>query len=288
MQQLDQLVQRMTQRPDTTVVAAGSALVGACLRERLAAQAQGMAQVLSLEVVALMVDNLVQDTRLLASVRDIIARLEPALLHLVMVDARFFIDKQHPARRLLQEISQRGLAFGSVEDAHFNAFMVSLQRIVSPLASLQIDSAEPFDAALGSLMQVWNDAAARGDTGQRVDSAVAVLRFAEERNLLAEKMVAGMQSLAGLRQVHQSLVDFLSGPWAQVMACAQLKDETGADDPGGYKALVSTLLWSAQPELTRRHIDKLTKLVPQLLSGLRAGLRLIDYPSFKTSVFLMC
>ena len=285
MQQLDQLVQRMSQQPDPMAVPAGSAPIGATLREQLSAQAQGMAQVLSLEVVALMVDNLVQDTRLLASVRDVIGRLEPALLRLVMVDARFFIDKQHPARRLLQEISQRGLAFGSVDDSHFNAFMVSLQRFVSPLASLKIDSAEPFDEALESLMCVWDEAAARTETVSRVGSAVAALRFAEDRNLLAEKMVAGMQSLAGLRQVPQSLVDFLCGPWAQAMACAQLKDQTGSDDPGGYKALVNTLLWSAQPDLTRRHIDKLTRLVPQLLSGLREGLRLIDYPSTKTSVF---
>jgi hypothetical protein len=134
-------------------------------------------------------------------------------------------------------------------------------------------------------MQVWAEAASRADTAQRLDSAVAVLQFAEERNLLADKMVAGMQSLAELRQVPQSLVDFLCGPWAQVMACAQLQDQTGADDPGGYKALVRTLLWSAQPELTRSRIDKLTRLVPQLLSGLRDGLRLIDYPSNKTSGF---
>lgn len=285
MQQLDQLVQRMSQRPVKLAESAESVPAPMTLREQLAAQAQGMAQVLSLEVVALMVDNLVQDSRLLPSVRDIIARMEPPLLRLVMVDARFFLDKQHPARRLLQEISQRGLAFGSGDDAHFNAFMVSLQRFVSPLAGRQIDSAEPFEAALGSLMQAWAEAASRVDTAQRLDSAVAVLQFAEERNLLADKMVTGMQSLAELRQVPQSLVDFLCGPWAQVMACAQLRDQTGADDPGGYKALVSTLLWSAQPELTRSRIDKLTRLVPQLLSGLRDGLRLIDYPSNKTSGF---
>jgi len=49
--------------------------------------------------------------------------------------------------------------------------------------------------------------------------------------------------------------------------------------------LVNSLLWSAQPELTRKNIDKLTKLVPRLLSTLREGLRLIDYPSTKTSMF---
>jgi hypothetical protein len=49
--------------------------------------------------------------------------------------------------------------------------------------------------------------------------------------------------------------------------------------------MVNPLLWSAQPELTRKDVGKLTKLVPRLLSGLREGLQIIDYPSVKTSAF---
>jgi hypothetical protein len=45
------------------------------------------------------------------------------------------------------------------------------------------------------------------------------------------------------------------------------------------------LVWSAQPDLTSRNIAKLTRLVPQLLSKLREGLHLIDYPTLKTSAF---
>lgn len=285
MQQVDQVVQRLAQRPGAMVGRSEVPQAGQSVREQLMGGAQGMGQTLSLEVVSLMIDNLVQDTRLLEPIRHIIERLEPALLRLVLVDARFFIDKQHPARRLLQEVAQRGLAFGSAEEPQFNAFLVSLQRFVSPLSSLHIDNAEPFALALSNLISVWDDAAARADIPTQIDSAVAALEYAEERNLLANKMVAGMASIPELQQVPENLVDFLFGPWAQVMACAQLNDSSGADDPGDYKALVNTLLWSAQPELTRNNISKLTKLVPRLLSTLREGLRLIDYPSTKTSAF---
>lgn len=285
MKQVDQVLQRMAQRPTGIPVDAGLAQGGRPLGGQKTGQPQSMAQVLSLEVVALMVDNLVQDTRLLAPIRDIIARLEPALLRLVLVDARFFIDRQHPARRLLQEIAQHSLAFSSVDDAYFKAFLLALQRFVGPLETMQIDSAEPFGLALASLTSEWELAAVRADVSNHIVSAVAALEFAEARNLLADKMVAGMQGIAELQQVPQSLVDFLLGPWSQVLASAQLKDRAHVDDPGEYKALVNSLLWSAQPELTRKNIDKLTKLVPRLLSTLREGLRLIDYPSTKTSIF---
>jgi hypothetical protein len=88
--------------------------------------------VLSLEVVALMVDNIAHDARLLAPVKAMVKSLEPALLRLALVDRRFFSDKQHPARRLLQEVTHRSLAFESAEGHGFGAFWTPVQRVLSP------------------------------------------------------------------------------------------------------------------------------------------------------------
>jgi hypothetical protein len=185
----------------------------------------------------------------------------------------------------LLEITQRGLAFGATDTPEFGAFLMSLHRFVSPLSTLRLDSAEPFDLALRSLQSLWKEGASQNtQTSQRGRAVEALLR-AEERNLLAEKMVAAMEFIPELQRVPSSVAEFLCGPWAQVMAFAELDDTENSDDPGEYKELVNALLWSAQPDLTRGNIDKLTKLVPRLLSKLREGLSLIDYPSLKTSVF---
>ncbi len=279
-----QLLQRMTQRPGTSAMGAAVG-VDVSLREQFIDQAKGMAQVLSLEVVALMVDNLIQDQRLLEPVRLVLARLEPALLRLVRVDVRFFSDKQHPARRLLQAISEHGLAFGSPDEPLFAAFLASLERFVSPLSTLSIDSAAPFAVALASLELEWELCGIKENTSPQADQAKVVLKLAEDRHLLASKMAADMRANVELQKMPQSVVDFLLGPWAQVMASAQLNNTKGSTDPGGYKALVAMLLWSAQPELTTANLNRLTKLVPRLLVCLREGLRLIDYPATKTSLF---
>jgi len=285
MQQVDVMVQRMQQRPPPATGRSDGGSTGALVREELTHSAQAMSQVLSLEVVSLMVDNLIKDARLLPPVRKIIERLEPALLRLVMVDPRFFIDRQHPARCLLQEIAQRGLAFGSVDDPDFNTFMLTLQRQVSPLAVMQIDNAQPFEAALNHLLCDWDDAGARATIASQIDSAAAVLGYAEQRYLLAEQIGLRLKTIADMDKVPTAMVDFLLGPWSQVMAEAELKDKTGADDAGGFKAMVNDLLWSAQPALTRKDVARLTRLVPRLLSKLREGLGLIGYPSVKTSAF---
>ncbi|MBT3065739.1 DUF1631 family protein [Rhodoferax sp. U11-2br] len=286
MQQVDTVVLRMQQRPAPPKGrATDTRPPGAVVREELTRSAKSMSQVLSLEVVSLMAENLIKDTRLLPQVRKIIERLEPALLRLVIVDPRFFIDKAHPARLLLNEISQRGLAFGSETDPDFEAFLLSLQRHVSPLAVLNIEGVQPFEAALKQLQQEWDNPEVRETVNSQIQSAAAALGYAEERNLLASQMANNMMKMSGMSRVPVDVLDFLCGPWSHVMAEAQLKAVPGTDDPGAYKALVADLLWSAQPDLTRKDVGRLTKLVPRLLSGLREGLSLIGYPSTKTSVF---
>ncbi len=283
MEQVDQMVTRIEQRP----VHASSTLetVPQSVRQQLMGRCRDLSQAMSLEVVALMVENLVRDERLLEPIRRVIEDFEPALLRLVLVDARFFSDKQHPGRKLLQEITQRGLAYSSTNEPEFGVFLMSLHRFVTPLARLKIEGAQPFEVALTSLKTMWQEALVQSVKPRQLNDAVKALEQAEERNLLAEEMVAAMECLPEMQRVPSSVAEFLCGPWAQVMACADLKHAGSSDDPGQYKDLVNALLWSAQPELTQKNIPKLTKLVPRLLSKLREGLSLIDYPSLKTSAF---
>ena len=70
------------------------------------------------------------------------------------------------------------------------------------------------------------------------------------------------------------------------MAQARIAAGSGSSNADKYQALISALLWSTHPELTRKNISKLTRLVPLLLSTLREGLDTIKYPAIKTAAFL--
>lgn len=274
MKQVDQVVQRLEQRRS----APRAALQG----ER--PQASGVAQALSLEVVALMVDNIARDARLLAPMQRLVRELEPALLRLALADPRFFTDKQHPARVLLQEMTHRSLAYGSEQAPGCTEFMRALQQAVAPLASAAIGNAEPFEQVLGSLRSTWGRLAQR-ETQAR-DRAVEVLQHAEQRNVLAQKIGREIESHADAARVPPVVIDFLCGPWAQVVAQARMAGASGAAVANKYQALISALLWSTHPELTRQNTAKLTRLVPLLLGTLREGLETISYPVTRTSAFL--
>jgi hypothetical protein len=251
----------------------------------LMAQTSDLRQKLSLEVVSVMLRNISSDVRLLEPVRMLYRRLEPALLRLVLLDPRFFVDGSHPARRLLHDIAEQALAYASTKDADFKPFYLGLQKHLSDLFAAQIEDAQPFDVALKALHAHWQTSGqAAVGSREHLDKVVSALSAAEQRNTVAKRMVSQLEGLSDMQRVPGAIRDFLYGPWAQVMATAQLKDLKN-EDPGQYKELVNGLLWSAQPELTRNNVAKLTKFVPWLLSKLREGLQLIDYPSTKTSAF---
>ncbi len=282
MKQVDRIMDRIGRRrhdgrPDDEAGAHSPQAV----REHLRGMASGLGQTLSLEVVALMVENIARDSRLLEPIKDVVKNLEPALLRLALVDPRFFSDKQHPARRLLQEITHRSLAYEAVDTRGFDVFLEPLQRVVDPLGGMQIESAEPFEQALQDLARVWD----QQTSPVKLENAVRALQHAEARNFLAAKIAREIEARPDARLVSAGVLDFMCGPWAQVVAHARIADGSRTEDPGQYQEIMAALLWSVQPKLTRKNIGELTRLVPRLLGKLREGLDLIDYPSVKTSAF---
>jgi hypothetical protein len=245
---------------------------------------RAVAQALGQEVVALMVENIAADGRLLQPVQQLVRELEPALQRLAFGDPRFFSDRKHPARRLLEQMTQRSLAWESVGAPGFAAFVEPLQQAVEALVSTRIEGAEPFDFALRSLEEAWGDVQQR-DRHHR-EKAVRALLQAEQRNLLAEKIAKEMRVRPDVAGAPREIVSFIAGPWSQVMAQARLADATGSPDPGGFAAVVADLAWSSQPRMTAGNLSRLAKLAPVLIDKLRHGLATIDYPAPATQRFI--
>lgn len=284
MQQVDRVVQKLEQRRSAGAqVPSASSDPMEIQRQAIRRGATNVAQTLSLEVVSLMLDNMAHDPRLLDPVQHVIRSLEPALLRLALADPRFFSEKHHPARQLLQELTHRSLAFNAVGSVGFDAFLQQLQAAVAPLATAEIKDDEPFERVLVGLQEAWAQAARQKERAR--EAAVFALQHAEARNLLADKIARSIDEHPDAAQVPDVVVDFLCGPWAQVVAQARISSGAGSEAAEKYQALISALLWSAHPEMARLNVTKLTRLVPRLLQTLREGLESIHYPAVRTSAF---
>ncbi|MBT0571698.1 DUF1631 family protein [Curvibacter sp. CHRR-16] len=287
MQQTEAMLERLEQRSKQVVDEfpfEEEERILAFEKEGIRATASNVAQRLSLEVVQMMVETMAQDGRLLPRVQRVVRQLEPPLMRLAMAEPRLFTDRNHPARQLLNEVSQRSLAFGSEKAEGYTEFLSGIEAAVSLLNTDASYNAQSFERVLTGLLARWQ--AREQAQAQAKERAVRALQQAEQRHVLAQKIAEDVQRLPDIHKVPSVVTRFLLGPWAQVVAQARLVHGQRSEPANKYQALISALLWSSHPELPLRNVSKLTRLVPVLLGTLRDGLESIDYPADKTGEFL--
>jgi hypothetical protein len=279
------MMKRLAQRADQTAQskrAARASEAGNASVQRERNQSKKLGRQLGEEVVRLMLENLMQDRRLLNSVRQSLKAMEPILIKLSQADPRFFTDRQHPARQFMDKITSRSLAFSSEDEPGYPRYQKAFENAVNVLAGGDGD-APSFARLLRKLEDGW----ARDEQEQRVraEEAARSLMHAEQRNLLAQRLSVEFLERIQNKSLPEMVVSFLRGPWAQVVAESQLGCADGTVDADGYLSLVDDLVWSVQLRLARRNRTKLVEMVPGMLVKMRQGLGLISYPPERIAVF---
>jgi hypothetical protein len=255
------------------------------LRAQLKAVCRSRGQALAIDVVALLMEQMAQDHRLLPAVRQAIAGAEPAYLDLALSDPRFFSTRQHPARRLLDVLTAKSLAFADEQASAYAGFLQDLRECLAFL----LDGAPVCDAAHFARALAWFERQQQrrlaADPGH--GRAVQALLRAEERNLLADRLSAELRARPDFHTLNFVIADFLTGPWAQVMAQEKIARAAGnaATQSPPFSGLLRDLFWSLDPEPSAQHRKRLVRVIPRILSTLRAGLVFIDYPLEQSKPF---
>lgn len=237
------------------------------------------------QVVAQMMDNIAQDGRLLPAVRQILQGMEPAVGQLAGHDSTFFSNPQHPARRLLDEVTERSLTLEADNTPTCSRFIALLQQINLYLAQQDTRQSAPFATALQILEQTYAQWAQQ-DKLPQVTPTTAVGR-SNPCLRLSQEVAANIRKLPNIGLVPTDIMQFATGPWAQVIAKAQLAQPDSRDgDPHGYLALVPLLFWSVRPGIAIDERRQITQAVPEMLHTLQHGLTRFGYPAQETDRFL--
>lgn len=242
-------------------------------------------------VVGMMLDGIARDQRLLPPVRDVLRSLRPLFLRIARDNPRFFADRQNPARRLLDEMTEQSLAFGSVRDRGFPGFLGMLQKVVGLLLQTDGHASSVVAKALHAMQAGTEPEAVEMDRALAQKRAMASLMQAEQRFLLAEKVAQELEARKDYARAPAVMQQFLSGPWAQVIAWARLSANEPEQGDGRqsasvrYTDIVSDLLWSCRVDVASRNRSRLVRVIPVLLRNLREGLQTIEYPQEKSCDF---
>ena len=255
------------------------------LRAHLKTGAKSLGQSLAIEVVGMMIEQMAHDDRLLMPIRQVIANAEPAFLRLAVSDPRFFSDKSHPARRLLDGITSASLGYASENAPGFQEFMQSLQEVADLLKEEHASDAQHFAGLLREFERKQSRNTPANRQAQR--RAVQALLQAEQRNLLAIKIAAEIRARPDYVELNRIITAFLAGPWSQVMAGERLQGKYVSPDsrPAVFSMVLDDLLWSLDLAKVASHRKRLLEMIPEMLKTLSEGLQSIGYPPEQSQPF---
>jgi len=254
------------------------------VRTRLRKQAQQAGQVIGLDLVRQLVEQVAQDPRLLAPVRESMVALEPALARLALNAPRFFAEQDNPARRLLEGVAQRSFKYNDEFSSEFGEFFDGVRQRFNALNQLEdVPNATPFEDALARLTQAWSERDSVEE--RRRAEIVEAVQVAERRQAEADQIAWDLSQRSDLDGTPAVVQDFLLGPWALVIAHARLNNKKSEIDPGGYIGVVADLLWSVKRDQALRDPARAFEVIPRVLVKLRAGLDLLGHPPSQTQLF---
>ncbi|MEZ5662802.1 MAG: DUF1631 family protein [Burkholderiaceae bacterium] len=254
------------------------------------ASGNAMVRNLAAEVVTQMLKNIAEDKRLLAPIRGLLLSMKPSLLLLAGNDPRFFADRHNPARRLLDAITERSLAFRSENDGGYRDFADEVHEIQRALEVPGNDLPQRFERLLARFVASQVSSLPPSQLLAR-GRAVKTLVRVEQRNLLAERVASEFQARNDFDRAPGVVKRFLSGPWAQVVAQARIvasdpEAGKGADTAAmHYAQILPDLLWSTHLGTASLNRPRLIRVIPNVLRTLREGLDSIDYPRPDSETF---
>ena len=251
-----------------------------------------------------MMSHMTADARLLPKVQAVLHLLEPALGQIAQTELAFFDDGRHPARQLLDELTARSLWFATESVAGYAHFIGVAEQVARALARQSFINASVFAAALQQMREQWPpegrlSAMAAIGTGGGIGAQLnpadgaqstqgmmsSALGLVERHAAMLEQQAAAdssnlsqiIRALPSAEDAAEDIVDFVCGPWADVIFEAQKKDGSkdgfaAQRDPGGYLALVPSLLWSVSPQAAQ-DAGRLVAIAPKLQRRLARGLR---------------
>ena len=242
------------------------------LRELKKSQAAGMMgqmETMTLDIVVLVFDYILGDSRIPDAMKALIGRLQIPVLKVTMLDKAFFSQKTHPARQLLDLLADAALGWDPME-GHDSSLYQKVEQIVQRILSQYEDGLEIFTEALSEFQTYLAQEKQHSD--QLTTRSAQFLRNREQFEIA--RVVAHDTILASLldKPTPVSIRDFLLNHWEKRLA--ELHVAKGEASPVWQECVdtVNDLLWSLSPKTDKDERRKLIELLPRLLKRLDAGI----------------
>ncbi len=252
-------------------------------RDLLLAKSTRTVDKLTIEIVGMVFDSVLQDSQVPAEIKAVLSRLQIPVLKVALTDAEFFASNAHPARRLIDRLASTAAGWEPYGDEN-QRYKVEVERIVQQVLERFDKDVRTFDTLLGEFEAFIAEMPTR-DTDP-VARAKRALEEAEKREVLAINTTIQVRRAFEHVELEPFLREFLVGPWVQVLVGATLRDDQTPGFSKAFRHVIHDLVWSVQPKVSADERKKLVTVIPAMTRVLRDGMAMIHMPEVDQQGFL--
>lgn len=249
-------------------------------RESEAARAASPLDAITMDIVATLFDMIFDDAKVADSVKAMVSRLQIPVLKVAMLDQSFFAERNHPARRFLDSISGISIRWGS-EVNPGDPFYRKLSELIERIQAGFDEDVGIFGTALQELnefvnshemAEMANDEVLAEHVQQQAEERRQQLELDARRKLAAEEAaeVALLPLLA--EKLPLPITEFLQLQWRAVLVRLALDEGLESKLFATAGRVAAALAWSVTPKKSQEDQQRLTQMLPQLISALHQGL----------------
>jgi hypothetical protein len=235
-----------------------------------------------IDMVSMLFDFILDDRNLPDAMKALLSRLQIPFIKLAIVDRAFFGKKNHPARRLLNNLAKAGTGWIDDGDRSPKSLYGRVESIVERILAEFDTDPKAFESANNEfepfLETELRGAAVAEERIRQVSRGQEQLKVARSR--VTDVIEKRIWSHAELPEV---VKDILRSGWKDVMLLALLRE--GEDSPSWRKTVdvVDRLVWSVTPKGTPAERQELLSAIPPLLAEIKDGLAMISFDTRRSN-----
>ncbi|MDH5207462.1 MAG: DUF1631 domain-containing protein [Burkholderiaceae bacterium] len=252
------------------------------LRNELISKSTRVVDKLTIELVGMLFDHVMQDKQVPAEIKARISRLQFPVLKAALMDAAFFASSAHPARKLIDRIAGTSAGWEPYGDDN-QRYLKEVDRVITEILKTFETDITVFERLYGEFDKFVSDI--RPEENDPVSRAKKALEAAEKHEILTINTTIQVRRAFERVDLEPYIKEFLLGAWVKVLVAATVRNETQPGFAKAFRDVIHELVWSVQPKASTEDRSKLVKLIPNMVRVLRDGLGLINVPERERDLF---
>lgn len=239
----------------------------------------------TLDIIAMLFEFILDDPGLSDAMRALLGRLQIPMLKVAILDKTFFSRKEHPARRLLNNLAQAAIGWSEQAGRGQDDLYGRIESVVGRVLS-------EFDDNVGLFAELNDQFSAfleQEQQGVRVAEkrAAQVTQGKEQLDQAKQRVEQEIRRCLGDRRSLPAVVlTILEYAWKDVLLLIRLRKGVESKEWRQAVRLMERLIWSVDPKEGNQERQELLQTIPGLLKGLRVGLNGISFDQHKmTEIF---